>query len=74
LALILGSHSERVTRALESYVSATLKQIVARTNKDWNVDVEATDEAYADALQVADAISDGLIEHSSRGVGTSGIR
>jgi hypothetical protein len=44
------------------HLSTTTAEVVARLNKDWDADVRAFDEVYEHILQMADALSDGIIK------------
>jgi len=70
--------SPGISDALQSYLSATMKELEAQANKDWPADIHAFDEARDAALRVADETSDRIAaafpQRFTRAAVTSGIR
>ena len=46
---------------METHLATTTKEVVARLNKKWDEDVTAFDEVYTHILQMADALSERII-------------
>lgn len=47
---------------MQTHLSTTTKEVVARLHGQWNEDVAAFDEVYAHILHMSDALSDGIIK------------
>ena len=63
---------------MNNHLSTTTDEVVARLTKNWEADVRAFDAVYDHILQMADALSDGIIKQSpekfSGTAGTTGVR
>ena len=46
---------------LELHLDLTKQEVVARLNGDWEADVAAFDEIFAEILTLSDALSDGIV-------------
>jgi hypothetical protein len=51
-----------LSEMMRKHLSTTTNEVVARLNKDWVADVSAFDAVYEHILQMADALSDGIIK------------
>jgi hypothetical protein len=47
---------------LDKHLTLTTGEAMARIKKDWTADVEAFDAVYTQAMDMADALSDGIIK------------
>jgi hypothetical protein len=47
---------------MNTHLSTTSTELVARLNKDWAGDVKAFDAVYDHILHMADALSDGIVK------------
>lgn len=63
---------------MNKHLSTTTDEVVARLTRNWEADVRAFDAVYDHILQMADALSDGIIkqfpEKFSGTTGTTGVR
>jgi hypothetical protein len=64
---------------MNTHLSTTSTELVARLSKDWDGDVKAFDAVYDHILQMSDALSDGIVKQfpekfGHRAVGTTGGR
>lgn len=48
--------------AMNTHLSTTTTEVVARLNKQWDADASAFDEVYDHILHMADALADGIIK------------
>jgi hypothetical protein len=47
---------------LNTHLSTTTNEVVARLNKNWDDDVRAFDAVYDHILKMSDALTDGIIK------------
>jgi len=47
---------------MNTHLSTTTNEVVARLNKNWDEDVRAFDAVYDHILKMSDALSDGIIK------------
>ncbi len=47
---------------MNTHLSTTTNEVVARLAKNWDGDVKAFDAAYAHILKMSDALSDGIVK------------
>jgi hypothetical protein len=53
---------DTLAEMMKKHLSTTTTEVVARLTKDWEGDVRAFDAVYEHILQMADALSDGIIK------------
>lgn len=51
-----------LTEMMNTHLSTTTTEVVARLNKNWDGDVKAFDAVYDHILKMADALSDGIMK------------
>jgi hypothetical protein len=56
----LGSLAD-MDQMMKDHLDATTAEVVARLNGDWAADVDAYDKVHAQALNMADMLSDGIV-------------
>ena len=55
---------------MNTHLSTTTAEVVARLNKDWNADVRAFDAVYDHILKLSDALSDGIAKQFPQKTGS----
>ena len=59
-----------LTEMMNTHLSTTTAEVVARLNKDWNADVKAFDAVYDHILKLSDALSDGIAKQFPQKTGS----
>lgn len=59
---------------MNTHLSTTTDEVVARLKKDWAADVRAFDAAYAHILAMSDALADGIVKQFPEKFGGAGKR
>jgi len=58
---------------MNTHLSTTSTELVARLNKDWDGDVKAYDAVYDHILHMADALSDGIVKQFPQKFGGAAV-
>jgi len=53
---------ETLVELMRKHLATTTNEVVARLNQDWDTDVRAFDEVYEHALEMADALTEGIVK------------